>query len=89
MTEKLFRVILREYDDFPGHYHEYMDVVDCVVEADSEEQIREALHDMLEDCSGNPKLFVNNFKPFTIDQMVSHADKEFDGWGISASEVAE
>ena len=75
MTEKLFRVVIRRYDDFPGHYHEYMDIIDCIVRAGSKEEIETSLHHTM-GAHSELELIINEFKPYTVYQMLSHMDKE-------------
>jgi hypothetical protein len=75
MDEKRFKVVLRRYDDFPGHYHEYDEVAACIVRADSEEQVRSSLQKTLEEHK-DLTLQINEFEAFTIDELALHIATE-------------
>jgi hypothetical protein len=75
VSEKRFKVVLRRYDDFPGHYREYDEIVACVVRADGKEQIRTSLQKTLEKHK-DLTLLVNEFEAFSVDELVSHVAME-------------
>lgn len=70
----LFRVIVRKYDDFPGHYHEYMNLFEGNVVARSEEQIKtallgpERLAKAIEE--DDLKLVIYKVNPHNLDTMI-------------------
>lgn len=35
----LYRVLINRYDDFPGHYDEFINILDTVVQANDEQEI--------------------------------------------------
>lgn len=64
----LYRVIIRQYDTFPGHQHESWKVFNEIVEADHQEQIYDALGFVPDE---DHKVIVKELVPMDLDSVVT------------------